>query len=852
MKFSLDSCKSALAILLPLTVITIIILVATPQNILAETRADATAVAAEAVYMPRETPGSDAQAGTPADTAQNAAGLSKTASNTAVAGVTLTPVTSDAPDTSPPSITNKTPGNGSVVGPMSLIGYDFSDPSGVLWPDAVHIYIDRVCTRSLSGVTDVTAGSIRYTPTAPLTDGPHTIKALVYDNFFNGGWSIWSITVDATAPTASGGDPTGTINVSAPTITATLSDGTGSGVNASGVTVTLGVSDITSSCTATPTSVSCNPGALGDGNHTVSIDIPDNAGNHGATSWNFLVDTAAIGVTNQQPADASWQTSATPQISASFQAVGLAVIQTGEVRILVNGIDVTSETTKTTIDTTGVRYLPGLLADGNHTVRVTVRDNASHSGLSEWDFNIDTTAPAVTQDAPGGNIGGGLPSFTAHYSDSGSGINPASVRVSIDGDDATASATVGASDVTFTPHSRLSAGAHNVQVSVSDNACNSQTSTWNISVPASEQQSHLPVPTPSATTAIRLVEYWQSYSPISIGSSGSGWVISGFAASPNSYFLPWYDSRPDGGGGKSELVIANRGGGEAYVSIFVAGQEKWHGNLAEGSEEIRELADTAGGPVKIICPTGQPLDVKLRISSGSSVSETRATTGEDLEPVWLIPWYQPHTENSSGSSRLFIANAGDTKAAVDVYLGDPDLPESLKGHYSIQAGTAAVADLQDAGSGLVRVSSTNGQPLIVGQQTTVGNSFSQLSAAGLSGLDSRYSFDSYDSRAESGVHGDWLLLGNGMNEEARVEISIGGRRMNDPENPGNDFFLLPKGGARELQFPDTSGSPVEVICTNCSFGQGFVAAHRVIKNQSISEAIGRPSPLMPYGELSED
>ena len=824
------------AILLTLTITAAIILAASPQDLMAGTSESAVGSA----YSPEQTTLASGTSG------QSAVTSSTPAASTMAPKVTSGIITSVAPDTTSPTIFNQTPANGSITGPSVFLSANYSDPepSSGIKPTTAMIHVDN---RHQVGTT-ITDSGISILKSG-LTDGTHKIEAFICDNLYNCSVSTWYINVDATAPTASGMQPTGNINTSSSTISANLSDGSGSGVNAGGVNVSLDGVNVSSSCSITASSLSCGTGALADGDHNVSIDIPDNVGNHGTAALSFHIDTASIGVTGQQPAPLSWQTAAIQQIGANFQAAGIGVISAGTVQLLVDGVEVTPEAS---IDASGVHFIPGPFAEGNHIVRVTAWDDAGHTGQSEWNFNVDTIAPDISQETPRGNTDSGIPSISAHYVDDGSGIDTASVRVLLNGDDVTSSATVGGSDITYTPGSTLPAGVNNIQVSAADNAGNSQTSSWSVNVPAPEQQ-HTGTSAPGQSSrTISLVHYWQSYSPFSTSSSGSGWTITGFAASPNSYFLPWYDSRSEGGVRKSELVMANRGGGEATVSIFVGGQEKWHGNLAEGAQEIRELADTTGGPVKIVCPTGQPLDVTLRTTRGSSISEVRAIAGEDLEPVWLLPWFAPHTGNKAVSDSIFIGNAGTAEAAVDVYIGDPDLPESLKGHYSVAAGTAAIADLKDTEDGLVRVVSTNGQPLIVGEQTVRGDSFSELSAAGLSRLDSRYNFDSYDSRTESGVQGDWLLLGNGMNEEARVEINIGGRKMKDPENTGNDFFLLPKGGARELQFPDTSGSPVEVICTNCSFGQGFVAAHRVIKNQSISETMGRPSPLMSYGNLSQD
>ena len=51
----------------------------------------------------------------------------------------------------------------------------------------------------------------------------------------------------------------------------------------------------------------------------------------------------------------------------------------------------------------------------------------------------------------------------------------------------------------------------------------------------------------------------------------------------------------------------------------------------------------------------------------------------------LLPWYEAPAAGQ-GNAAIMIGNAGQEDAAVDVYVGDPSEPQSLKGHYSIKAG----------------------------------------------------------------------------------------------------------------------------------------------------------------------
>jgi hypothetical protein len=86
----------------------------------------------------------------------------------------------------------------------------------------------------------------------------------------------------------------------------------------------------------------------------------------------------------------------------------------------------------------------------------------------------DTTPPTVTITAPadGSLLASASPALAATYSDLGSGVDPASVHLLVDGIDQTAPAQVTASGLTFTPAAPLAEGTHTATVSVGDRAGN--------------------------------------------------------------------------------------------------------------------------------------------------------------------------------------------------------------------------------------------------------------------------------------------------------------------------------------------------------------------------------------------
>jgi 3D (Asp-Asp-Asp) domain-containing protein len=87
---------------------------------------------------------------------------------------------------------------------------------------------------------------------------------------------------------------------------------------------------------------------------------------------------------------------------------------------------------------------------------------------------VDITPPvvAITAPAEGSFVASATPTVTATYSDASSGVDAASVRLTVDGVDVTAQAQLTASGLTFTPTASLADGAHTIGLVVKDRAGN--------------------------------------------------------------------------------------------------------------------------------------------------------------------------------------------------------------------------------------------------------------------------------------------------------------------------------------------------------------------------------------------
>ncbi|MGV3617055.1 MAG: stalk domain-containing protein [Fimbriimonas sp.] len=98
---------------------------------------------------------------------------------------------------------------------------------------------------------------------------------------------------------------------------------------------------------------------------------------------------------------------------------------------------------------------------------------------------IDTQAPMISESTPAADarINRPRPNITVTFDDAGgSGIDPATVKLSIDGRDVTDDATVTASLLAFRPIQPLAAGRHEVEITAHDKAGNRTRKAWAFTV----------------------------------------------------------------------------------------------------------------------------------------------------------------------------------------------------------------------------------------------------------------------------------------------------------------------------------------------------------------------------------
>jgi ELWxxDGT repeat protein len=180
-----------------------------------------------------------------------------------------------------------------------------------------------------------------------------------------------------------------------------------------------------------------------------------------------VADTTAPTITARTPTPSFFVGTAVPEISAVFEDTE-------------SGCDVTSvailldqQPVVATVTAMGFAFTPiAALAEGAHTVSVSVADMAGNAASSEWTFIVDVTPPVISNFLPaeGAFTNDSTPTFSASFSDL-AGVDTASVQVTLN-DVAVTPQTLTANEFSFTPTEDLAAGAYTITVALADTVGN--------------------------------------------------------------------------------------------------------------------------------------------------------------------------------------------------------------------------------------------------------------------------------------------------------------------------------------------------------------------------------------------
>ncbi len=172
---------------------------------------------------------------------------------------------------------------------------------------------------------------------------------------------------------------------------------------------------------------------------------------------------------------------ALPNIGATFRDNGSGVA-TASARLLIDGVD---QSAQALVTATGISYRPVTpLAEGNHTIVVNVANTAGQAASLSWGF-VTRTEPSIPDVTPQDIRTTQLrPRVQVAYTDIGAGVEPALTRLTLNGADVTALASVTATGIEFQPAADLAVGEQILSVSVTDKVGNTRTRTWKFTIVA--------------------------------------------------------------------------------------------------------------------------------------------------------------------------------------------------------------------------------------------------------------------------------------------------------------------------------------------------------------------------------
>jgi large repetitive protein len=315
---------------------------------------------------------------------------------------------------------------------------------------------------------------------AGLGDGTHTLTVTVLDAAGEQVSLPLTVNVDAHAPTASGMTPAQGTTDRRPHIAFQV-DGGPSGLGEFDAWLDGQAMAVSGSA------ASADPASdLAFGAHTVSWHATDGAGNARDGQWTFQVlDQAPPAISAQAPADGWSGELRTPQIAFTLTDDGTGV-DPSSLRVALDGADVTAAG-----DFAGGRFTltpQAPLGFGSHTVRVLAADRSGNDmPPAVWHFSVvDITPPVISDLRPDPNSAGSdrTPPIAFAVDDGdGSGIDPATLAVTLDGADVSASGSLAGGRFSFTPGAPLGFGSHTVTARVADRAGNpSVARSWSFTV----------------------------------------------------------------------------------------------------------------------------------------------------------------------------------------------------------------------------------------------------------------------------------------------------------------------------------------------------------------------------------
>ncbi len=369
-----------------------------------------------------------------------------------------------------PTITDVAP-SGTINNDMPIISAKYSDTGTGIDVNSVVVTINGEVVNAT-----VTGSGVSYAVKEPLKPNVNYTAAIkVADKAGNEASTSTTFSLEGTRPTISGMSPTGTVQTVNVALSANYSDA-GSGIDQS--TALMKLDGTVVAATPSASGISYQATGLKRGEHTVYVEVADKFGNVASQSWTFTVETTPPTIVSVEPKDEV--NTATPVLKATYNDGNGSGIDVRSVVLSLNGQVLPASAAANQVS---YAILTPLEKGITYKVSVQVADMAGNIATGDSTFSLETTAPKITGTAPTGTVSEADAAkgvqISAKLSDDGSGVNPDSVKMWLDGAIVPVNATDSAASYTA---KSLGYGEHTVRLVVADMLGNTADATWKFSV----------------------------------------------------------------------------------------------------------------------------------------------------------------------------------------------------------------------------------------------------------------------------------------------------------------------------------------------------------------------------------
>ncbi len=321
---------------------------------------------------------------------------------------------------------------------------------------------------------------------------PASAQTIFENDFETGNAGAWSAVVpaDTQAPGLEITEPlAGPSDNPTPLVVVMYSDAL-IGVDLSTLAITLDGDDLLASCVIASDRAICEPaGALAEGEHTIAASIRDRAGLAANDEVTFSVvppipDTTPPVITVLSPGTTFFGETVDLEITFvdPIDATGIPPAPTTGIDLLSLTLTLDGVPVSGCAIGSGTALCSGVaIAAGRHTLAVSVADLAGNRADATHPFVSaaappDTTPPDLALEMPLPEIAGdATPAIRLAYSDSGAGIDPASLEIRVDGESLDVGTCQVTSDDASCESPALAAGTHTIEATIADHASNGTT-----------------------------------------------------------------------------------------------------------------------------------------------------------------------------------------------------------------------------------------------------------------------------------------------------------------------------------------------------------------------------------------